>query len=150
MIEGPYGRLTAELQTRRKVTLLACGIGITPLRALLEDLSYDAGGATLIYRARSDADLTFRAELDILAERRGATVVYLTGRRAIREDGTPSWLPESMSQRSDEAALRWLVPDLADHDVFICGPEVWTEAARTAVTRAGVPHQHIHEERFAW
>jgi predicted ferric reductase len=150
VIEGPYGRLTADLQTRRRVTLLASGIGITPLRALLEDLSYDAGGATLIYRAGSDADLTFRAELDTLAEWRGARVVYLTGRRAVRRDGTTSWLPDSLGQLSDVAALHWLVPDLADQDVFICGPDAWAEAARTAAARAGVPREHIHEERFAW
>jgi predicted ferric reductase len=150
VIEGPYGRLTAALQTRRQVTLLACGIGITPLRALLEDLSYDVGGATLIYRARSEADLTFRAELDTLAERRGARVVYLTGPRAVRQNGTPSWLPDSLGHLSDEDALHWLVPDLSDHDVFICGPDGWTEAARTAVARAGVAREHIHEERFAW
>jgi predicted ferric reductase len=150
VIEGPYGRLTAELQTRPHVTLLACGIGITPLRALLEDLSYDAGGATLIYRARSDADLTFRAELDTLAERRGARVVYLTGPRAVRTDGSPSWLPDSLRHLSDEEALRRLVPELAEHDVFICGPDDWTDAARTAVVRVGVPPEHIHEERFAW
>jgi predicted ferric reductase len=150
VIEGPYGRLTADLQTRRRVTLLACGIGITPLRALLEDLTYEAGDATLIYRATSGADLALRVELDTLAERRGATVVCLTGHRAVRADGSPSWLPAALGHLSDDAALQWVVPDLAGHDVFICGPDQWADAARAAVARVGVPRQHIHEERFAW
>ena len=37
-----------------KVTLLAGGIGITPLRALLEDLPQRPGDVTVIYRARNE------------------------------------------------------------------------------------------------
>jgi predicted ferric reductase len=150
LIEGPYGRLTADVQTRRQVTLLAAGIGITPLRALLEDLAYDVGGATLLYRARSEADLTFRAELDALAERRGARIVYLAGPRAVRQDGSVSWLPASHADLDDVSALRRLVPGIAEHDVFLCGPDGWTDAARRAVSGVGVPRTQIHEERFAW
>lgn len=151
VIEGPYGRLTADLQTRSRVTLMASGIGITPLRALLEDLRYAEGGATLLYRARSDADLAFRAELDALATSRGVRVVYLTGRRLARRNGRASWLPTSFGHHlSDTAALRRLVPDIASHDVFICGPDSWAEAARRAALDAGVPRANVHEERFAW
>ncbi|MGZ4590439.1 MAG: ferredoxin reductase family protein [Actinomycetes bacterium] len=151
LIEGPYGRLTADLQTRPRVTLMASGIGITPLRALLEELTYADGGATLLYRARSEADLAFRTELDALAATRGVRVVYLTGRRLARRSGRPSWLPTSFGHHhSDAAALRRLVPDIASHDVFICGPDSWAHAARRAALDAGVPRAHVHEERFAW
>lgn len=150
VIEGPYGRLTADLQTRSRVTLLASGIGITPLRALLEDLHYAPGDATLVYRARSAADLTFRTELDAIAARRGATVHYLIGPRAARRSGTPSWLPASLVQLSDVAALRRFVPDIARSDVFVCGPHAWAEAAAAAARAAGVPAANLHEERFAW
>ena len=37
-VEGPYGVLTGARRTRPKVTLIAGGIGIAPLRALLESL----------------------------------------------------------------------------------------------------------------
>ena len=57
LIEGPYGRLTSESYTGGPVVLLACGIGVTPLLSLLGDLPYSPGGATLIYRARTEADL---------------------------------------------------------------------------------------------
>jgi predicted ferric reductase len=150
VIEGPYGQLTADLQTRPRVTLIAAGIGITPLRALLEELRYDDGGATLLYRARSEADLTFRAELDALAERRGARIVYLIGRRLVRADGSASWLPESFAHVSDAQALRRMVPGIDSHDVFICGPDSWARAARAAASDAGVPREQLHEERFAW
>ena len=47
-----------------KVAMLACGIGITPMRSLLEDLPYAPGDAVLVYRARSEPDLIFRADLE--------------------------------------------------------------------------------------
>ena len=50
--EGPYGTFTARRSTRRRVVLIAGGIGITPLRALLEALPAKPGDLTLLYRAR--------------------------------------------------------------------------------------------------
>ena len=51
-IEGPYGVLTGARRTRPKVLLIAGGIGITPLRALLEALPAKPGDLTLLYRVR--------------------------------------------------------------------------------------------------
>jgi predicted ferric reductase len=150
LVEGPYGRLTADLQTRRKVTLMAAGIGITPMRALLEELRFAAGDATLLYRARSEADLTFRAELDALARRRGVRVVYLTGRRAPHGPGEAVWRPAGLANRTEAQALRHLVPGIATQDVFLCGPDEWAGAARRALREVGVPAEPIHEERFTW
>jgi predicted ferric reductase len=148
LIEGPYGRLTADRRTARQVTMIASGVGITPLRALLEELPYAPGEAVLLYRARSEADLVFRGELEHLAASRGVQVLYLLGPR-----GRPgSWLPGGWSAdaRGDAAALRHLVPDIARHDVFVCGPDSWMEAVLTAARRARVPGDRIHLERFTW
>ena len=46
--------------------------------------------------------------------------------------------------------LRDLVPDIAWHDVYVCGPESWMAAAVAAARVAGVPEERIHLERFAW
>jgi ferredoxin-NADP reductase len=46
--------------------------------------------------------------------------------------------------------LRHLVPDIGEHDVFVCGQGAWTDAVVTSARRAGVPTEHIHTERFAW
>ncbi len=147
LVEGPYGRLVPAVRTRRKVLLIASGIGITPLRALLEELDYRPGEATLLYRARTEADLVLRAELTALAERRGARVVWLPGSRV---PGRTSWLPAAAAHLSDRDGLRWLVPDVAEHDVYLCGADGWMTAARTAALDAGVPAANIHLERFSW
>ena len=44
-------------------------------------------------------------------------------------------------------AAQQLVPDVASHDVFICGSPGWMDAAERAVLRAGVPPECIHIER---
>jgi predicted ferric reductase len=147
LIEGPYGRLTGEHRVGDKVAMLACGIGITPLRALLEDLPYAPGNAVLVYRARSEPDLVFRAELDELARRRGVTVHYFTGPRI---PDRHSWLPRSAIQWRDSDALLRLVPDLPHYDVFVCGPDQWMDAASAAALDAGLPPSQLHEERFTW
>jgi ferredoxin-NADP reductase/DMSO/TMAO reductase YedYZ heme-binding membrane subunit len=147
LVEGPYGRLHSGVRNRRKVTLMAGGIGVTPLRALLEELPYAPGEATLIYRARDTKELVFRREIDDLAARRGAQVFYVLGRRL---SGRDSWLPENAAHLSDAQALRELVPDVADHDVYICGAGPWMDAAEAAALAAGVPPENVHLERFSW
>jgi ferredoxin-NADP reductase len=146
-IEGPYGRLHNGSRTRRKVTLMAGGIGITPLRALFEELPQGSGDVTLLYRARNEQDVIFRRELDDLAAANGARVLYLLGPRV---PGRETWLPASAAHLTDTDALRFLVPDIADHDVYICGAAAWMDSAEKAVAAAGVPRERIHQERFSW
>ena len=147
MIEGPYGRLHGGVRRRRKVLLIASGIGVTPMRALLEELPQGPGDITLVYRAREQTDLIFTDELLALARARGARVFTVMGRRTTRR---PSWLPESAAHLSDVDALRHLVPDLADHDVYICGNPQWMDRVENAALAGGVPEANIHVERFVY
>lgn len=144
LVEGPYGALTGEDRRGHRVTMMASGIGITPVRALLESLPYRPGDATLIYRARGPEDFAFRAELDRLAAYRGIRLVYLPGRRA----SDASWAPARHGR--DDKLLHRIVPDIAYHDVFICGPEPWMAAAARAARVLGVPEEQLHLESFAW
>ena len=146
LVEGPYGRLTGETYPGGPVTMFACGIGITPLLALLWELPYRHGEATLVYRARTEADLAFRTELDWLEAHRGVRVVYLLGPRADR----PSWLPARYAGNTDDAALYQVAADIARHHIYVCGPDPWTDAVRAAARTAGVPADRLHTEQFAW
>ena len=47
-------------------------------------------------------------------------------------------------------ALRRWIPDIADRDVFLCGPSAWTDAFERLVLAAGVPGERIHTESFGW
>jgi len=145
MVEGPYGRLTGEGYEGGPVTMLACGIGITPLLALLWDLPYRDGEATLVYRARTAEDLAFRSEIEWLAARRGVRVISLLGPRA-----QDSWLPQGYAQGGDLATLRRIVPDVRAHHVYVCGPDDWTARVRQTAIEAGVTPERVHVEHFAW
>jgi predicted ferric reductase len=141
IVEGPYGAMTGARRSRRKVALIAGGIGIAPLRALLEALPAQAGELVLVYRARAEKHVIFREELDVLARSRGATVHYLVGRRGSRE------LPEDPL---DADGLEALVPDIAARDVYVCGPVAMIDRVAAAARVLGVPPARIHAERFAY
>jgi predicted ferric reductase len=146
LIEGPYGVMTAARRSRRKTLLMAAGVGITAMRALLDDLVPAAAETTLLYRVRSHDEAVFRAELDAYARHHGVRVIYLEGSRPRRG----SWLPAPYAHLDEVDALRWLVRDVAEHEAYLCGPPPWMSAARATLREAGVPADHIHVEEFAW
>ena len=146
LVEGPYGRLHDGVRTRRKVLLMGSGIGITPLRAMLEDLDQAPGDVTVVHRVRSHHEAVLADESAALAAARGARYLLVEGPRV---RGRASWLPEQARHLSDVDALREIVPDVADHDVYLCGADGWMTAARSAALAAGVPRDRVHLERFA-
>jgi predicted ferric reductase len=138
--EGPYGTFTPARRTRRRVALIAGGIGITPLRAMLDALPGAPGDVTLLYRAASEGDIAFRGELSALAAKRGVDVRLLVG-------------PEIGDDRTDRLglpALRHHIPDVAQRDVYVCGPPAMVDVVRRRLTRLGVPPSQVHFERFAY
>jgi ferredoxin-NADP reductase len=137
--EGPYGAVTGALRRRRKVLLVGGGVGITPLRALLETLPAAPGDLTFVYRASRHEDVIFRDELQRLAKARSAKVWFVVGRRS-ELGGDPLSAP----------ALAQQIPDLAHHDVYVCGPDGMTASVTRALREAGVPRRHIHHESFAF
>ncbi|MFH8485856.1 ferredoxin reductase family protein [Streptomyces longisporoflavus] len=135
---GPFGALTAHRRTRRKVLLLAGGVGITPMRALFETLPGGPGDITLLYRAGSAEQLVLREELERIARTRGAGLHFLLGRSDAAFDPIA---PQALGN---------LVPDLTEHDVYLCGPPGMTASATAALERAGVPRDRIHAECFTF
>ena len=144
LVEGPYGRLSARTRTRRKVALIGAGVGITPLRALAEGLDYAPGEVVLLQRWTSDP--LFARELELLGNDRGLLVLGLPGPRRWPD----SWLGAHAGSVDDTTALRFWVPDIAERDVYVCGPERWTELVCTSLHEADVPPGLVHLETFAW
>ncbi|MGW6404670.1 ferredoxin reductase family protein [Streptomyces sp. NPDC055134] len=134
--EGPYGALTAGRRRRGKVLMIAGGTGITPLRTLFETLPAAPGDLTLLYRARTAEELALRGELEAIAGARGARLLYaLNG-----PDGTRT--PFTADR------LQAVLPDIARHDVYLCGPRGMSLAVYDALRTAQVPAAHIHYESF--
>jgi predicted ferric reductase len=136
--EGPYGTFTAERRTRRKVLLVAGGIGITPLRSLLDALPGTPGDVMLLYRIVDDDDAVFRDELRDLAAARGIEFRL----------GVGPEIGDDQTDRLGIPALRVMVPDVRERDCFACGPPGMIDAMRRRLRLLGVPKSQIHFERF--
>jgi len=149
LVEGPYGRLSPRARTRRKVALFGAGVGITPIRALAEGLAYEPGDAVLLHRFTDEP--LFARELGLIARERGLRVLPLAGHRRTPQ----SWLGRSspdggLDGVDDLTALRHWVPDIAERDVYVCGPEPWVESVRRTTAAAGLPAEQFHVETFGW
>ena len=106
------------------------------MRALLAEAE---GDVTVVYRAISESDLILRRELDELARGRGVDVHYVVGDHAA-PGGERLLSPQH---------LRELVPDIADREVYVCGPPAMAELVSRNARAAGVPRRFVHTERFA-
>jgi len=137
LAEGPFGHLTGAVRRRDGVVLIAGGIGITPMRALLEEMP---GNVVLIYRAAREEEILFHDELETLARDHGARVYFVTGDHRV---------PGNERLMSTDH-LRELVPDLADREVYLCGPPGMMDAIEASVRAAGVLRKYIHTERFGF
>jgi ferredoxin-NADP reductase len=134
-IEGPYGAFTAASRRGDSLLLVGAGVGATPLRALLEDLPRWTD-VVVVLRAHTREELVLREEIAVLVEEHGGVLLELVGPRT--------------DVRLDPAALTYMVPDIADRDLFVCGPEGFTEVVKESARAAGTPRRKIHEEAFAF
>lgn len=143
--EGPYGLFTPSALTHDEVVLIGGGIGITPIFALLSGMVDVAKKVTVILRADDEQHLYLRAQFEQVC---AADHVEL---REIVGPPWPeghTWLPEIAGTAG--VSLATLVPNIADCDVFVCGPQRWADFVMADARRAGVAPSAIHTERFAW
>jgi len=133
-IEGPYGVFTRHSQRRPRVLLIAAGIGVTSVRALLEDLPRGAK-PVVVLRATRREDLVLGTEIADLVKRRGGQVHELTGSRG--------------QATIDPHSLRRAVPDLRERDVYVCGPAEFVTDIVEVARWLGVSDEAIHHEAYA-
>ena len=133
VFEGPYGTFVAAKSTRGHVLLVGGGVGITPLRALMEEID-PSKEVDVIFRASREEDLVLRHELDALADHIGARVHYLVG-------------PRTVHPMTAKYIMQY-VPAFRDSDVYVCGPTPLVEAVRDAAHSAGIPKDRFHDEAF--
>ncbi|MFG3185882.1 ferredoxin reductase family protein [Streptomyces nigra] len=134
-VEGPYGAFTSLHRTRPGVLLIAGGVGITPVRSMLEESA--TGDVVVLYRVRSEADAVLLPEVRRLVEQRGGRLHLLTGRTG--ESAAPPFGAQS---------LHHLVPDVLERDVYVCGPPAMTAAVLAGLRELRVPAHQVHAEKF--
>ena len=135
-VEGPYGAFTAGRATTPQIVLIGGGVGITPVRALLDEFKSGVQ-VDLLYRASKVEDLVLKDELDYLESKSQGSlrIHYLVGSR--------------IEHPMDAKALKELVPRIADADIYICGPEALVTSVKAAASDLGVPKNRFHDESFS-
>ena len=144
-IEGPYGLFTDAARTAPKMAIVAAGVGVTPVRALLEHATFAPGEATVLLRASSDDETYLWDEVRAIAAAKGARLYTMVGRRS---PVGPSWMPEEDARRG--VTLRSIFPELGDSDLYLCGPTTWLDLVEADARALGLPEHQIHAERFDW
>ena len=142
-LEGPYGIFSEVSRTRRRLTLVAAGIGVTPIRSLLESATFRPGEATVVLRTPAADDGWLLDEIRALGRSRGATIITIPGPRGAR-----GWVTDAAALEG--LSLATLVPELADTDVYVCGPRDWADAVIADARSNGLAPEQIHHERFDW
>lgn len=133
--EGPYGVFTADRRHSDSVVAFAAGVGVTPIRALLEELPSNAR-VSVIYRVLSADNAPLADEMKVIAAKHGWDVHVL--------DGPPAKHPLEWSY------LRKYVPQLRKADVYICGPAGFTAGVEGLLKDLDIPADLIHHEAFAF
>ncbi len=146
MIEGPYGIFSDKARTTDAVTLVGIGIGIAPIRAVLEATDFEPGHATVVLRAHNAGQLYLAGEIADLCRQRGAKLVTLVGRRGRNRLGEARWVPAS----HQGLTIAEIVPGIATSDVFVCGPQDASDSVIAEALEVGTPPRAIHNERFSW
>jgi predicted ferric reductase len=137
LAEGPYGTFTSDRRTSDKVLLIGGGIGITPLRALLDTMDR-RDDVVVLYRIARPEDAVFGDELRRMTHERNITVYILPGDEVGDDETDLLSVP----------ALERGVPDLRERDCYVCGPPAMMDAILRRLRLLGVPSAQIHSERF--
>jgi predicted ferric reductase len=144
-IEGPYGVFTEAQRVAPKVAVVAAGIGITPVRSLLEHSEFRPGEATVILRGSDPGQGYLWREIGALRSMRGNSVYTMLG---ARPRGLATWMSAEALSRG--VTISTAFPDLLHSDLYVCGPQSWADLVIRDARAVGLPEEQIHVERFDW
>lgn len=135
MIDGPHGIFTEKLAQKEKFLFVAGGIGITPIRAILESIGGRAD-AILLYANKTERDIALLSEL----EGSGVKIIHVLSGQPDYQ-GEKGFINGALTSR--------VVSDFKDRSVFICGPMPMMMSIRKDLISLGSSKSDIHFEEFA-
>ena len=156
-LRAPAGEFTLDLGGYRPVVLVAAGIGITPLIAMLQAHLERGPGAPVIYLfygARTPHHLAFRGELDALAAAHpnlrieyvysGGEVDGRPASRITAERLVNSLQDLQVTVGSRRVSLPWF-----ENDTYICGPGGFCADLKSGLVARGANADHVFFELFS-
>lgn len=149
---APAGDFTIDAAERRPAVLMAAGVGVTPMLAMLRHIIYEGlrtrrvRPTWLLYAARSRAERAFDAEIGELVQRSGGAV-RLVRLLAHPEDDSRPGVDHDALGRLDMALLRRTL-GFDDYDFYLCGPPLFMQATYDGLRELNVADARIHAEAF--
>lgn len=148
---APAGRFVLDPQATRPAVLLAAGVGITPMLAMLRQIVHEGRRtqrirpAILFHAARSRHERAFERELTQLAQAAGGAVRYVR----VLSDTADAVQGRDYDDpgRIDMELLGRYLP-FGDYDFYLCGPPAFTQAIYDGLRSYGIADGRIHAEAF--
>jgi ferredoxin-NADP reductase/predicted pyridoxine 5'-phosphate oxidase superfamily flavin-nucleotide-binding protein len=148
---APAGQFTIDAAERRPAVLLAAGVGITPMLAMLRHIVYEGLRTRRVrqtwffHSARSLKERAFSREIETLAvSAKGAVNVV---RALSHADGAREGKDFDVEGRIDVALLCDTLP-FNDYDFYLCGPSAFMQSMYDGLRNLNVADKRIHAEAF--
>jgi len=147
---GPAGSFTIDSREPRPVVLLAAGIGITPMIAMLRHIIYEGQRtritrpAWLFYAARSKQERAFDNELKTLQAVAGLSLRVV---RTLTDPADAASCDFESNGRIDIDLLKSHLP-FDDYDFLLCGPPAFMQSIYDGLRDLNVSDTRIHAEAF--
>lgn len=153
MIEAraPAGGFTIDPLEARPAVLLAAGVGITPMLAMLRSIVFEGlrkrrvRPTYMFIAARTLAERAFDAEIAELATQAGGAV-RLIRLLDITQDAAPGTDFDAEGRISADLFRQTLPFDA--YDFYMCGPPPFMQGLYDQLADIGVPDARIHAEAF--
>ena len=141
-ISGPFGRFTYNPEYK-KIVFLSGGIGITPIRSIMEyvsDKKIDAN-IVLLYGNKNEEGIAFKKDIDEISAGKNMKVVH------ILSDSSPAWTGYRGYITKDIIAKE--VPDYLERKFYIVGPPGMVAALTKTLDEMKIAKENIILENFA-
>ncbi|TDU32669.1 hypothetical protein DFR24_2069 [Panacagrimonas perspica] len=146
--KAPDGLFTIDAKERRPAVLLAAGIGITPILAMLRHVVYEGlrtrrvRKTHVFYATRTLQDRAFDRELSALVDEAGGAVSLVR----VLSHAAGAAAQEHVG-RIDVALLKNRLP-FDDYDFYVCGPAQFSQDLYDGLRTLNVSDRRIHAEAF--
>jgi len=148
-IGKPMGEFTIGARKTDKIAFLAGGIGITPIRSILESLSKGMKELEIVifYSNRNQERIVFREKLEEMAEKLGFVQVVHT-LTDLSEEEKGNWVGETGF--IDRKMVKRHVENEQDYTFFVVGPPKFNKAMKKMLLEdLCVKEEMIVEEAFS-
>lgn len=142
LVDGPSGIFTRKNSQGDKIIFIAGGVGITPIRALVEDFLQQDINVVLLYSVKKRDQIIFKQELEELSIKYPNlfTIHYIVS----EEENSHGF------SRINQACIECLVPDVEQREAYICGPSRMSIEMKKNLIKLHINKNKIYYEKFSF